>query len=115
MDPLIWREAPLETVVCVVDATMPVAMPDDALLRSQVRSADVVALSKVDLADPADHSRVRDAVQTMRPAALLIDAPHGEIPTALLFGSGVDRVPPRASLCRARSGDGGRRRIGSRR
>ena len=93
MDPLIWREAPLETVVCVVDATMPVAILDDALLRSQVRAADVVALSKVDLADPADHSRVRDAVQTMRPAALLIDAPHGEIPTALLFASGVDRVP----------------------
>ena len=49
MDPVIWREAPLETVLCVVDATTPVAMLDDALLRSQIRASDVVALSKVDL------------------------------------------------------------------
>ena len=54
MDPMIWREAPLETVLCVVDATAPVAMLDDALLRSQVRAADIVALSKVDLADAAE-------------------------------------------------------------
>ncbi|WP_273885950.1 GTP-binding protein, partial [Serratia bockelmannii] len=51
MDPVIWREAPLETVLCVVDATQPVTALDDALLRSQLRAADVVALSKVDLAD----------------------------------------------------------------
>jgi G3E family GTPase len=93
MDPLIWREAPLETVLCVVDATSPVAMLDDALLRSQVRAADVVALSKVDLADAAAHARVRDAVRAIRPAAVLVDAPHGEVPTALLFPSDVDRVP----------------------
>ena len=33
MDPVIWREAPLETVLCVVDATTPAAALDDALLR----------------------------------------------------------------------------------
>src|SRR3954469_8744142 len=85
MDPVIWREAPLETVLCVVDATNKPAMFDDALLRSQIRAADVVALSKVDLADTADHLRVRDAVRAIRPAAVLVDAPHGEIPMALLF------------------------------
>src|SRR5580658_5747563 len=74
MDPLIWREAPLETVLCVVDATSPVATLDDALLRSQVRAADVVALSKVDLVDAASCARVRDAVRAMRPAAVLVDA-----------------------------------------
>jgi G3E family GTPase len=93
MDPMIWREAPLETVLCVVDATTPSAMLDDALLRSQVRAADVVALSKVDLADAADTARVRDAVRAIRPAAVVVDAPHGEIPLALLFPSDVDRVP----------------------
>jgi G3E family GTPase len=97
MDPMIWREAPLETVLCVVDATIPVAMLDDALLRSQVRSADVVALSKSDLADAAGYARVRDAVRAIRPAAVLVDAPHGAVPAALLFASDVDRVPaPRA-------------------
>src|ERR1700744_3245262 len=91
MDPVIWREAPLETVLCVVDATMPVARLDDALLRSQIRAADVLALSKVDLADAANRARVRDAIRAMRPAAVLVDAPHGEVPAALLFASEVDR------------------------
>ena len=93
MDPLIWREAPLQTVLCVVDATAPVAMLDDALLRSQVRAADVVALSKTDLADAAGHAEVRDAVRAMRPAAVVVDALHGEVPAALLFPPDLDRMP----------------------
>src|SRR5277367_1046624 len=47
MDPMIWREAPLETVLCVMAATTPKAMLADPLLRSQLRTADVVALSKL--------------------------------------------------------------------
>jgi G3E family GTPase len=93
MDPLVWREAPLETVLCVVDATSPVATLDDALLRSQVRAADVVAFSKVDIADAAELARVRDAVKAMRPAAVLVDALLGAVPLALLFPGDVDRVP----------------------
>ena len=57
MDPVIWREAPLETVLCVVDATTPLERFDDALLRAQLRMADVVALSKLDLADAAGRAR----------------------------------------------------------
>jgi G3E family GTPase len=93
MDPLIWREAPLETVLCVVDASTPVAMLNDALLRSQIRAADVVALSKVDLADAAGHAQVRDAVRAMHPAAVVVDALHGEVSAALLFSPDVDRMP----------------------
>jgi G3E family GTPase len=93
MDPVIWREAPLETVLCVVDATTPIAMLDDALLRSQVRAADVVALSKVDLADAEARTQVRDAVRALRPAAVVVDAPHGEVPLSLLFPPDVDHVP----------------------
>src|SRR3984885_246351 len=52
MDPMIGREAPLETVLCVVAATTQQAMLVDPLLRSQLRTADVVALSKLDLAGP---------------------------------------------------------------
>src|ERR1700742_1653043 len=106
MDPVIWREAPLETVLCVVDATMPVARLDDALLRSQIRAADVLALSKVDLADAANHARVREAIRTIRPAAVLVDAPHGEVPAALLFAAEVDRVPvPREPAARRPASD----------
>src|SRR5882672_6754579 len=93
MDPVIWREAPLETVLCVVDATSPLAMFDDALLRSQIRAADIVALSKVDLAEAANRLQVRDAVRAIRPAAVMVDAPHGEVPMALLFLPALDRAP----------------------
>jgi G3E family GTPase len=102
MDPVIWREAPLETVLCVVDAATPTAMLDDALLRSQIRAADVVALSKVDLVDAAGHAQVRDAVRALRPAAVVVDALHGEVPTALLFVVDVDRVPALRELAQPR-------------
>src|SRR3954452_25480803 len=55
MDPVIWQEAPLDTVLCVLDATTSSAkLNDDALLRSQLRAADVVAFSKVDLPDESN-------------------------------------------------------------
>jgi G3E family GTPase len=93
MDPVIWREAPLETVLCVVDATAPVEALNDALLRSQLRAADLVALSKVDLVDAAGRERIRDAVAAIRPAAVLVDALHGQVPLELLFLDEPDRPP----------------------
>src|SRR6188508_1833414 len=62
MDPVIWQEAPLETVLCVVDATMEAEKLNDALLRSQLRAADVVALSKTDIVDAAARARLCDAI-----------------------------------------------------
>jgi G3E family GTPase len=93
MDPVIWREAPLETVLCVVDATTPADALNDALLRSQLRAADVVALSKVDLADAIARKQIRDAVAAVRPAAVLVDALHGQVPLELLFPEDPDRRP----------------------
>ena len=93
MDPVIWREAPLETVLCIVDATANAETLNDALLRSQLRAADVIALSKVDLADPAACAQLRDIIRTQRPAAVLLDASHGEVPTALLFPAELESVP----------------------
>src|ERR1700676_3612166 len=92
MDPMIWQEAPLETVLCVVDATTPAATLNDALLRSQLRAADVVALSKVDLVDAAARAEIRDAVRAVHPAAVVVDALHGEVPATLLFPVDGDRV-----------------------
>jgi G3E family GTPase len=93
MDPVIWREAPLETVLCVVDATTSMEKLNDALLRSQLRAADVVALTKTDLADAPGRERIRDAVKAVRPAAVMVDAPHGRIPPMLLFPDDPDRSP----------------------
>lgn len=97
MDPLIWREAPLETVLCVVDATTtPAALGEDALLRSQLRAADVVALSKMDLIDPSHSTQLRETIRALHPAAVVVDALHGEVPAALLFPVDVERaVMPR--------------------
>ena len=92
MDPVIWREAPLETVLCVVDATTPLERFDDALLRAQLRMADVVALSKLDLAEAAGRE-VRDVIRALRPAAVVVDATQGEVPAALLFPADVERAP----------------------
>lgn len=94
MDPVIWREAPLETVVCVVDATTLTAPPTDPLLRSQLRAADIVALSKLDLAESADDAQMRDVVRAVRPTAVIVDAEFGAIPSALLFPTDPDRLPP---------------------
>ena len=91
MDPVISKEAPLETVLCVVDATAPTEALDDALLRSQLRAADVVALSKGDLADAAGRERMRQAVAAAKPAVVVVDALHGQVPLALLFPDDPDR------------------------
>jgi G3E family GTPase len=93
MDPVIWQEAPLETVLCVVDATQPAAALDDVLLKSQLRAADVVALSKVDLVGEAARAAMRDAIKAQRPAAVVVDALNGEVPAALLFPVDVDHLP----------------------
>src|ERR1700724_1581324 len=59
MDPVIWKEAPLDTVLCVVDATLSPAALDDVLVRSQLRAADVVALNKVDLVSVEQRAQMR--------------------------------------------------------
>lgn len=92
MDPVILREAPLETVLCVMDAGTPPAALDDALQRSQLRVADIVALSKLDLADDGAGARMREAIRAQRVPAVVVDARHGENPSALLFPAS-DRAP----------------------
>ena len=85
MDPVVWREAPLETVLCVLDASASATMLDDALLRAQLRAADIVALSKTDLAAPGDLQRARATVAAIKPSAVVVEAVQGALPSALLF------------------------------
>ncbi|MFC0410862.1 CobW family GTP-binding protein [Roseomonas elaeocarpi] len=98
LDPVVFREAPLETVLCVVDAAAPPASLDDPLLRAQLRSADLVALSKTDLAEPAAAARIREAVRALRPAAVVMEAPEGRLPPALLFPPDPDAPHPDGPL-----------------
>ena len=93
MDPAVFREAPLDTVLCVVDAAAPATMQEDALFRAQLRAADVVALSKADLVDAAGLARIRSAVAAIKPQAVVVEAAHGLLPAALLFPADPDRPP----------------------
>jgi G3E family GTPase len=72
----------------VVDAAAPL---DDALLRAQVRAADIVAISKLDRA--GDAGRVRAAVAAIKPAAVVVEAVQGAVPAELLFMTGLDPQP----------------------
>ena len=93
MDPVVWREAPLETVLCIVDGT---TRPDDLadpLRRAQIRAADVLAISKTDLVDAPALARLRDALLSLRPGAAIVDAPHGQVPAALVFPADPDHPP----------------------
>lgn len=99
MDPVIWREAPLETVLCVLDAATPPARLADPLLRGQVRAADLIAFSKPDLAGPAERAALAAAVQAIRPGALMIEALHGAVPLALVLPADPARPPaPRRAV-----------------
>ena len=96
MDPVVWREAPLDVVLCVVDGAAPAESIGDPLLRAQLRAADVVALTKLDLTDPAETGRLRASVAAAaRPRAVVVDAPHGDVPMNLLFPETPTNPAPR--------------------
>ncbi len=94
MDPVVSRAALLETVLCVTDASAPAGAFDDPLRRAQVKAADIVALSKVDLAGAEALARNRAAVAAINPRAVIVEAPQGAVPLALVFPDDPDRVAP---------------------
>src|SRR3954467_5606175 len=83
MDPVILREAPLETVLCVMDAATRSGHLDDALHRSQLRVADIVALSKTVSGDEVAGARMLCPVRAQRVPALVVRAVGGERGSAL--------------------------------
>jgi G3E family GTPase len=85
MDPVIWREAPLETVLCVVDAGSSEADHRDPLFLSQLRAADILALSKIDLVGAAVRSDRRQALSNINGRAVIIAAQDGDIPIELVL------------------------------
>lgn len=97
MDPIVFREAPLETVLCVVDgSTADTSL--DPLALAQIRTADVIALSKLDLAEPGQAQRARAAMARINPRAAIVDAINGEIPVSVLFPPNPDEPPAARDL-----------------
>jgi cobalamin biosynthesis protein CobW len=91
LDPVIWKDAALETVIAMADARALADNPallDDALCRSQIASADIVALNKADLVDEAELARARKAVAALKPERVIFPVAEGRIAPELAFAGG---------------------------
>lgn len=94
LDPVIWREAALDAVICVADArhlTDDPALLDDPLCRSQLRAADFVALNKAGLVGAAERGAVRRRLGALRPDRMIHETETGRLPPELLFSAGPHR------------------------
>ncbi|WP_254070259.1 GTP-binding protein [Acidisphaera sp. L21] len=94
LDPVIWREAALDTVLCLADAkhlTDDPALLDDPICRAQIKAADFVALNKTDLADPA---AMRERLRSLKPDNAIFDIQHGQFPLDLLFDNALHQPWP---------------------
>jgi G3E family GTPase len=88
MDPIIFKVAPLETVVTLVDARRVLDEPElvqDALWRSQLRAADFVLLTKTDLLQAAERAQVEDVIGRTKQKAAIFEVINGAVPADLLF------------------------------
>jgi G3E family GTPase len=92
LDPVIWREAPLDAVIGLVDADDALANLDrrhDSLYRAQLAAADFVVLSKLDL---VASDRVPHLIAELRAAGArghVLHATREKFPMELLFSAGL--------------------------
>ncbi|WP_315724932.1 MULTISPECIES: GTP-binding protein [unclassified Bradyrhizobium] len=102
MDPVIFKVAPLETVVTLVDPQRlhdEPALEQDGLWRSQLRAADFVLLTKADLIARDALDEVRAVVGRYKPQSAIFDIAHGDVAPDLLFSRDLRAprtLPPRA-------------------
>lgn len=80
-------------LVCVVDAA---AAPrwharEPGLFEDQLRRADLVLLSKLDSATPAEQAATTALITAVAPRALVVPCSFGAIDPAQLFGIGIER------------------------
>ncbi len=87
LDPVVWRETPLESVVGVADAPALVTgeRKDDRLLLGQLRAADFVWMAKRDLLAPAQAGDAEAALRALGARGRVL----GEGDLGLLFGAGL--------------------------
>jgi G3E family GTPase len=101
LDPIIWKEAPLETVICVVDARSLVDQPgraDEPLWQAQLAASDFVALSKTDLVSEAERDHIRATIRRRKADHFIHDMVDGRLSSELFFATGVDRSPPAVGM-----------------
>jgi cobalamin biosynthesis protein CobW len=96
-------------LVCVVDARQAPRWSAEAkdLFDDQLARADLVLLSKVDLASPAERQRTEALVAAIAPGARVVPCVQGDIDPGLLLGLDNPRAPdsPRAAHSHALRGE----------
>lgn len=100
LDPVIWREAALDAVLCVADAqalTDRPALLEDALLLSQLRSGDFILLNKADAVTAEERAALRSRLVALLPTRTVLEARHGAVPAGLFFADEPPEMPDRAA------------------
>lgn len=95
-----WPGFTLDAVIVAADA---VSVQDRArdkfvgtLVRSQLKSADIIALTKTDIIGAPELEKVRTWLSSELTAPKILNAPHGALPAALFFGHIEDSASLRA-------------------
>ena len=87
----------LDSVVCIVDAYLGIKYPHIGYTsRTQIASADIILINKVDLVRPAEAETVEAQVRKYNDRAVLLRTVNCSVDTNLLFGQtsgAVDRQP----------------------
>lgn len=85
----------LDAVVAVADAlNLDAALAAAPVAAWQLRAADMLLLSKVDLASPAARAAAEARLHALNPRAPIVPAANGAVPAALLFGPRLEREEP---------------------
>ena len=87
-EPLVRNQYVLESVIATGDAQHGLRGEES---ERQVAAADVLVVTKADLADPADVERT---VGELNPVASVVRAVHGDVDPALLLGERRSVAPP---------------------
>jgi G3E family GTPase len=103
LDPVVWREAPLDAVVGLVDADDALVTPqrrEDALYRAQLAAADFIVLNKLDLVPPESVPQLTDDLRGAGMRGHVLHAEWGRLPMELLFSANLHEAataaaPPR--------------------
>lgn len=85
----------LDAVVTVADAVnLDAALAASPVAEWQLRAADLIVLSKIDLVTPAARAAVEAQLRALNPRAAHLPAAHGQAPPDLLFGPRFSLADP---------------------
>ena len=92
-----WPGFDLDAIVVAADAETVMPRAKDkyvgSLVRNQLQSADIVALTRGDLVGGGQVEKVTDWLRTLDAGTRVVEAPMGRIPADLLVGAGSDPRP----------------------